>query len=395
MTVNVRYSFNQVEEYFCGVDPIKEHIILELDNQKYLYIIQLRPVDLGRYKLKSTALSNFIPQLAEHVLHDIRNNLCKLVLDYSFETFDCTHSHKADLCNFYIQETLKHYNLSKNQVAVITGNVKAFRDVPYTVALAERTYVRIGLPDKEFVSKQSESIKNKTNRPYKLSCLMNKPRYHRVKLGEHLFSNNLLNDNIVSLNLNKRQLELLLNHPGKYDKRYDSIFKTADDFLNSLPWKFDNFSNQADLMHNAQQERLYLDTYVNIAVESLVDHTSKTNSDFELDISEKTYKPISRMQPFIVFGQQGLLEYLQGVGYKTFNAWWDESYDSEPDADSRLLKILKIIKQLSSMTQDELSNMLAEMLPILEHNKLVFDEYIENKKYMQDFEKVILAMFDK
>jgi len=393
--MTVRYSLSQVEEYFCEIEPIKEHIILELDNQKYLYIIQLRAVDLGRNKLKSTAFSNFIPQLTEQVLHDIRNNLCRLVLDYSFEFFDCTHSHKADLCNFYVQETLKHYNLSKNQVALITGNVKAFRDVPYTVALAERSYVRISSPDKEFVSKQLESIKSKTIRPHKLSCLMNKPRYHRVKLGEQLFYNNLLKDNIVSLNLNKRQLELLLNHPGKYDKRYDSIFKTADDFLNSLPWNFDNFSNQADLMHNAQQERLYLDTYVNIAVESLVDHTSKTNSNFELDISEKTYKPISRTQPFIVFGQQGILKHLHDVGYKTFEAWWDESYDNESDSELRLEKILKIINQLSSMTHEELATMLADMLPILEHNKLIFNDYITSKKYMQDFEQIIITMFDK
>lgn len=393
----IKYSLDQIEEYFSAVEPVKEHIVLELDNGKYLYIIQLKTTDLGRKKLRSVDFSNFLPQLSSSVIADINNNLCKLVFDYSFEFFDCTHSHKADLCDFYIRETLNRYNLTKHQVAVISGNVKAFRDVPYTVALAERSYVRISQAERDFFNAQQLSIKNKNVRKHKLACLMNKPRFHRIRLAQELFLNNLLSDNVVSLNLNKNQIEKLLAYPGRYDSRFDSMFENSQNFLNSLPWKFDDFSDERDLMLDSYspQEKLFLDTYVNVVVESLVDHTSRTNSEFELDISEKTYKPISRLQPFIVFGQEGLIAYLHSVGYKTFSQWWNEDYDNEPDSNIRMLKILDIIKQLSSLTHSELAEMLNDMLPVLEHNKEVFDSYVNNKKYIQEFNNIILSMFDK
>ena len=389
----VRYSIHNIEAYVTAVEPIKDKIIFEIGNGRYLYIVQLRPNNMSRNKLTYIDRSNFIPKLPLQVLDDIKANVCKLVFDYSFETFDCTHSHKADLCDFLVRQTQTCYNLSKNQIAVITGNVKAFRDVPYTVCLIERMYSWLPAAGDEFISDQIYAINNKTLRKYKIACLMNKPRTHRIQLAQELFSRNMLENNMISLNLNKEQLYKLQKFPGKYDQRIDLLLEHTD-FMDSLPWRYDNFKI-SETHYSPTQDQLYLDSYVNFVSESLVDHTSKTNHEFELDISEKTYKPITRLCPFVIFGQSGILDYLHSIGYKTFNRWWDESYDKEPDSDLRLKKVIDIFETLSSMDNSALAAMLNEMLPILEHNKQVFDNYVADKKHRQEFDSVILAMFDK
>ena len=60
-------------------------------------------------------------------------------------------------------------------------------------------------------------------------------------------------------------------------------------------------------------------------------------------------------QPFIVFAAPRMLEYLRSYGFKTFDTVWDESYDQETDHDSRKLKILKLINDLSLMSDFEFS----------------------------------------
>ena len=45
-----------------------------------------------------------------------------------------------------------------------------------------------------------------------------------------------------------------------------------------------------------------------------------------IHITEKTYKPIAFMQPFILVAAAGSLRHVQDMGFKTFNEFWDESY---------------------------------------------------------------------
>jgi hypothetical protein len=73
-------------------------------------------------------------------------------------------------------------------------------------------------------------------------------------------------------------------------------------------------------------------------------------------------------QPFIVFGNPGTLQELQNIGFKTFNEFWDESYDSELDFSKRLSKIITILKDLAKKSDEELLEITKKMLPILQHN---------------------------
>jgi hypothetical protein len=109
--------------------------------------------------------------------------------------------------------------------------------------------------------------------------------------------------------------------------------------------------------------------------------------DEKLHLTEKIFKPIAIKRPFILVSSPGNLEYLKSYGFKTFDRWIDESYDSEPDHDIRLEKIVGEIKKLCQLTPQELDRMHQEMTEVLEYNhhhffngfkKIIVNELVDN-----------------
>jgi hypothetical protein len=85
-------------------------------------------------------------------------------------------------------------------------------------------------------------------------------------------------------------------------------------------------------------------------------------------LTEKIFKPIVARQPFVLLGCVDNLRYLRSYGFKTFDAWWDESYDSIQDPVKRLQAVIKIIDDICAMSDSDLDHMLRGMSYVLEHN---------------------------
>ena len=107
----------------------------------------------------------------------------------------------------------------------------------------------------------------------------------------------------------------------------------------------------------------------------------------KLHLTEKIFKPITTRRPFILAGAPGNLEYLKSYGFKTFDRWIDESYDTEIDHDKRIIKIVDQLEQMSKLSNNQLLEMHREMQPILQYNyehfyndfkKIIVDELLEN-----------------
>jgi hypothetical protein len=84
--------------------------------------------------------------------------------------------------------------------------------------------------------------------------------------------------------------------------------------------------------------------------------------------SEKTTTAIESRLPVILVAPPRTLEYLKTFGFKTFDRWWDESYDVEEDHEERLIKIFKLIDFINDKSLEELEEIYNEMSDILEHN---------------------------
>ena len=92
-------------------------------------------------------------------------------------------------------------------------------------------------------------------------------------------------------------------------------------------------------------------------------------------MSEKVFKPISQLVPFIYVSNPFSMSKFRELGFKTFHPWIDESYDGEPDNDKRLFMILDEIKRLCSMTKEEIHKWYYEMEDILLYNQEHFANY--------------------
>jgi hypothetical protein len=86
------------------------------------------------------------------------------------------------------------------------------------------------------------------------------------------------------------------------------------------------------------------------------------------NISEKTLNPLRAKLPLILVAPPYSLEYLKTFGFKTFDRWWDESYDIEENHEQRMLKILDVIDFIDNKSLDELREIYNEMSEILAHN---------------------------
>ena len=90
--------------------------------------------------------------------------------------------------------------------------------------------------------------------------------------------------------------------------------------------------------------------------------------DRKQHLTEKIFKPIVLKQPFILMGCAHNLSYLKEYGFKTFDQWWDESYDEIEDPIQRLQKICEVIEDISNRSDSDLEQLLLEMQEILDYN---------------------------
>ena len=115
--------------------------------------------------------------------------------------------------------------------------------------------------------------------------------------------------------------------------------------------------------------------------------------DEKLHLTEKIFKPIVARRPFFLVGAPGNLAYLKTYGFRTFDKWIDESYDSESDPDVRIIKIVTEVERLCRLSADELNQMYQNMQDTLQYNfewfyggfkKAIIDELVDNFKSCVD-----------
>lgn len=96
------------------------------------------------------------------------------------------------------------------------------------------------------------------------------------------------------------------------------------------------------------------------------------------NISEKILMAVHARRPIILVAPPNSLEYFKTFGFKTFDRWWDESYDQETDHGARMVQIFNIIDSINNKSIDELQVIYDEMKDILDHNEKVLATIITN-----------------
>lgn len=137
---------------------------------------------------------------------------------------------------------------------------------------------------------------------------------------------------------------------------------------------------ELDFCKLGNYSNIYRDTYVTVTTEGVDCYSisMQTNNDSlnayfskfyeELLITEKITRPMMYYHPQIIFSTNGTLELLRNMGFETFGDYWNENYDNT-SVDNKIKIILDNIQMINEMTHQELNDMYAKMIPVLEYNK--------------------------
>ena len=220
-------------------------------------------------------------------------------------------------------------------------------------------------------------------RPYiTLNRLHTNDRSYRLNLVARLAEHQVLSHGHVSLHLDHTEYgswqQELSNPETRLSAKACGLIRK--NLSNALTLDRTNTTGSLSADFGHQEFELWKSGLWHIVTETVFYHD-------KLHLTEKIFKPIVAQRPFMLAAAPGNLAYLKSYGFRTFDQWIDESYDSIQDPDQRLQAIVDQTQRLCAMSDSELRQMHQEMQPVLEHNfnhlwsgfkRQIVDELVDN-----------------
>ena len=316
------------------------------------------------------------------VKDDINSGNAKLVIDYSTEGYwdidwgflvdifevpedriiwlTSLHNHSAVTCK--VEET--HHVLSTNTtVAEVRWNPLWERIVwAMTREYWKEINEQLWLIEHSHIRKSKGILYNRRPHIHRIS-LLTQMKYHN-QLDNMIWSwGGLLCDSETVITNENMEQEILDHdfggyHSGnyfldeEYRETYNEILRTPEHSDNE-----ELSENKAQVMNFSH---IY-DTYYQVITETLYQQPG-------IFLSEKSYKPFMSCQPFVLSGQMGTINVLRLEGYDVYDKWINHEYDNIIEEKERMSVLMKEILRLNSLSQEQWTKMLKEMLPTIKKN---------------------------
>jgi len=401
---NLMHNLGNFHYYFIKnigeqhIIPIYDIDVNDVDTT-YIFPIEIATsIDSLNAKVKvdldGTSVEYSIEEIIEPIINHLKANRIKIVI-----------CNIQDPCHFApgireLELVLRKLGVSESNLVFIFGN-KFFnhtKDFPDSLtnftygnlALQQQARCMFDFPRPTSMGYISDIVRDSDLditkiRPKKFLCFNRSMRSHRYYLAYMAMKYSLLDNSIFSFvsiphdpNHIRRDVEDLL--PGPI---------TDEDFNNLmalLPYEIDTnhltANEKRGFVTDNNKKEWYTDTYFHIISETSF-HGPIDNSPF---FSEKTYRPIINLQPFIMVGDFGSLRQLRKLGFKTFSPFIDESYDLEPDYATRMQMIQKEILKLNALSHKELHDLYYSMKDILIYNRDHFASFKDTDPYKISYE---------
>lgn len=208
------------------------------------------------------------------------------------------------------------------------------------------------------------------------TCLNRVDKVHRKYIVSEIVNNGIVDNGYVSYGN--------LHYEDEYDGavidyRQQEIIDITDvrklSNVTAMSLKADNFSSAQHNDHSLIQKHFFNDAYWNFVTE--------TAFEYESVITEKTFKPIANLQPFVVVGSCKTLLQLKKLGFRTFGNYIDESYDLIEDNEKRLKAVVQLLLQFNQMSHKQHVALMRDIKPILEFNQHHFFNPTAIKQYLE------------
>lgn len=379
----------------------------------YMYQISTRRDQNGNLLLTAsvfqhTAFLNIAARYNwDNLINDIRAvdslfEITSWVIDYSYEAHIMqAEDHRKGTIFDIIHSTIKQLNISFSSVHLIHGNVyihdvynswKTQNNIEETLASVNgmptlffhryfKNATKLYSP-LEFRS----NLKKTATRHY---CTFNgRAGYDRVQLLKYLHSNDLLDKGYSTWHFDSETWQILDSE--QLGIEHVNRLPQGD----ALPQDFNTVSVEWGKRTEHELVECYRNSLFEIVVETITDIDQESynwdspakgrdapiyilnsvpnaNTVF---LTEKTARPLLWGMPFFLNSGQYALKALRDMGFRTFDALWDESYDSFPEAHARATAMHESIRQVLDLPLDELAEKIAQHKDIITHNQKRFVE---------------------
>ena len=275
-----------------------------------------------------------------------------------------------------LQAMCDTHGIPMGNIKFVIANKAADKKGPFIYFPDDEVYYRyLHVREQDYVRQVNVQPRSKI-----YTCLnrMDKP-FRKVFAGS-LWYHGLVKNGYFSytgMRYSKEHNEHLIDPVYKWNTHWHNIDQLFDNFTMHIPFRADDLDDNGHNNHKLIDHKFYTDAYFNFVVET---HFSKHN----LFLTEKTFKPILNLQPFLIVGAPGSLKLLKDLGYETFGDWIDESYDNVKNDEDRMFDVFAAAYEINNMSHEKLVVMTKEMIPVLAHNQQVL---LNSKK--EPLEKLI------
>jgi hypothetical protein len=354
------------------VDKIKSNYIYPIDINSFAF-------SMGYNKWPETFEDvSVFDSIPNKVIKDAQKGKCKILLNYGYEGLSAYH--RDTILHKPLLERL-HFLLNKNKIAhkdfiymdsnhrldklpmdtdinIIQYEYCAFDQWRYTTINFDIMYHGNSVSSNNM--RKWERTKNELRSKYYLS-FNRLPKKHRVDLAVSLDKNNFLDKGYISFanNISDWDWKDMVQDESErksLEKKMPLVIDRKD--LSDAKYSYEKF-----------EVKYYLDSYFQI-----VTGNNFTDFDDQLIFSEKIWKPITNLQPFIYLDDVGALKRLREYGFKTFEPFIDESYDKVYDIEKRFNMIEEEIIKLCNKPIQEIHDWYWSIEDVIKHNYYHFYE---------------------
>ena len=382
--------------------PIEQTFRSRAANEPFIYplfhsYLMHNTIESGHAISQSAAHSNYYTEwldLSPHLIDLISRKKGKIFVFNSWEAWPVAHWQTVikTICQRYTA-------LSPDDF--IVGNQNLVND-QFMPAVSWAAFQEVCMPDLQHLTAIKDSIEQGQDRPFKFICLNRLPRPHRYHALVRLFEDRdigllsfLCTMDHMAWSKAPDVENYMLDYPkeirSQLDDPHSKLSGSIDSFLyyckrqdtidawyrlkirDALPLLItDGVDGRTNPAYDESSNK-FVNAYLHIVTE-----TRGETSSFEMFLSEKIFKPVKYLQPFVVVANTGTLAAFNQLGYKTFDKWIDEAYDNIYDDEDRYAAAISSAKVFYNQPTARLNEILREMLPILEHNHNVLHNNIIN-----------------
>jgi hypothetical protein len=333
--------------------------------EKYIYHISVHQTEF--FKFNNNHGFKFI---SPRVIEDVKNNIAKIVILFPYEgnTGIISSTNFESFVNngaLMVDHWCKNLGLTKDQVYFLNGNLLAdeFNSIVTNYTSWAVDTFTIWVPSEFMHNELTDSVFEPISDKNLFLCYNRNVRFHRTVLLSMLKYKNLFNRGLISCGT-VSNTEYILTGFRIYNQEF--LTQAAREVFNLAPIELDKNLKTNNPAVNVNESH-YKQTFISLIPET---HCN----DGILFRSEKIYKTLAAGHPFIILSCAGYLKSLKELGFKTFDKWVDETYDTEPAWTKRIDMITNEIKKFSEYPIEKLKDIREEMKSTIMHNKKLYKE---------------------